>query len=44
MSNHNTDAQYSPEARDVIFTIPNMISVLRIISIPFIAMLVSGMR
>lgn len=41
MSNHNTDAQYSPEARDVIFTIPNMISVLRIISIPFIAMLVS---
>ena len=41
MSNHNTDAQYSPEARDVIFTIPNMISVLRIISIPLIAMLVS---
>ncbi|MGO5373677.1 CDP-alcohol phosphatidyltransferase family protein [Bifidobacterium thermophilum] len=33
--------QYSPEARDVIFTVPNGISVLRIISIPVIAVLVS---
>lgn len=41
MSNHDNEAQYSPEARDVIFTVPNLISVLRIISIPIIAMLVA---
>lgn len=38
---HNSETQYSPEARDMVFTIPNLISVLRIISIPIIAMLVS---
>lgn len=32
---------YSPEARDVIFTVPNVISALRIISIPFIAWLIT---
>ncbi|RBP98032.1 CDP-diacylglycerol--glycerol-3-phosphate 3-phosphatidyltransferase [Bifidobacterium aemilianum] len=32
---------YGPEARDILFTIPNLISVLRIISIPFIAVLTS---
>lgn len=31
------DDKYSPEARDLVFTVPNIISVLRIISIPFIA-------
>lgn len=35
---------YSPEARDVIITVPNAISVLRIISIPIIAILVSRHR
>ena len=38
---HNSETQYSPEARDMVFTIPNLISVLRIISIPIIAMLVA---
>lgn len=40
---HSTTSkeQYSPEARDVIFTVPNGISILRIISIPVIAILVS---
>lgn len=33
--------EYSPAARDLIFTIPNAISVLRIISIPIIAWLIS---
>lgn len=33
--------RYSPEARDVIVTVPNAISVLRIMSIPIIAVLVS---
>ncbi|HAK72028.1 CDP-alcohol phosphatidyltransferase family protein [uncultured Bifidobacterium sp.] len=33
--------QYSPEPRDVYFTVPNCISLLRIISIPFIAVFVS---
>ena len=33
---HNSETQYSPEARDMVFTIPNLISVLRIISIPII--------
>ena len=36
--------QYSPEPRDIYFTVPNFISLLRIISIPFIAMLVSHHR
>lgn len=35
------EQEYSPEARDIYFTIPNLISVLRILSIPFIAWLVS---
>ena len=33
--------KYSPEARDIFLTVPNMISLLRIISIPIIAGLVS---
>lgn len=41
MSEHNSESQYSPEARDVLFTVPNLISVLRIISIPVIAVLVA---
>lgn len=32
---------YSPEARDIYFTVPNLISLLRIISIPFIAVLIA---
>ena len=36
--------QYSPEPRDIYFTVPNFISLLRIISIPLIAMLVSHHR
>ena len=35
------DQKYSPEPRDIYFTIPNLISVLRIISIPVIAWLVA---
>ncbi|KFI92494.1 CDP-diacylglycerol--glycerol-3-phosphate 3-phosphatidyl-transferase [Bifidobacterium saguini DSM 23967] len=41
MTQQNTDKQYSPEARDIYFTIPNLISALRIISIPFITALIS---
>lgn len=37
----NNAGGYSPEARDLIFTVPNLISVLRIVSIPFIAWLIS---
>ncbi|WP_044085103.1 CDP-alcohol phosphatidyltransferase family protein [Bifidobacterium gallicum] len=33
--------KYSPEARDVIFTIPNLISLFRILSIPVIAFLIT---
>ncbi len=33
--------KYSPEPRDVVFTIPNIISLLRIISIPIIAWLIT---
>ena len=43
MSEQNhTAATYGPEARDLIFTVPNLLSVLRIISIPFIAWLMAG--
>ncbi|KAA8822558.1 CDP-alcohol phosphatidyltransferase family protein [Bifidobacterium vespertilionis] len=41
MAVHQADAQYSPEARDLIWTIPNAISLLRIISIPIFAVLVA---
>ncbi|KFI86425.1 Phosphatidylglycerophosphate synthase [Bifidobacterium reuteri DSM 23975] len=41
MAQQNTDTQYSPEARDIYFTVPNLISALRIISIPFITALIS---
>lgn len=41
MTHQNTDTQYSPEARDIYFTVPNLISALRIISIPFITALIS---
>ena len=33
--------QYSPEPRDIYLTVPNCISLLRIVSIPFIAVFVS---
>ncbi len=33
--------QYSPEPRDIYFTVPNVISMLRILSIPFVAVLVT---
>ncbi|MBM6699283.1 CDP-alcohol phosphatidyltransferase family protein [Bifidobacterium pullorum subsp. saeculare] len=33
------DSSYSPEARDIYLTLPNLISLLRIVSIPFIAWL-----
>lgn len=36
-----SETEYSPEARDVVFTIPNVISMLRIVSIPVIAVFVS---
>lgn len=41
MSEHDANSQYSPEARDLYFTVPNLISAFRIISIPFIAWLVA---
>lgn len=41
MSEHNENASYSPEARDVYLTVPNLISVLRILSIPIVAWLVT---
>ena len=36
-----TDDEYGPAPRETYFTIPNVISVLRILSVPFIAMLVA---
>jgi cardiolipin synthase len=44
INNKKDHSRYSPEARDVFLTIPNAISVLRIISIPAIAALVSHHR
>lgn len=41
MTNESINTSYSPEARDVLFTIPNLISALRIVSIPFITTLVA---
>lgn len=41
MSEHIHKSTYSPEARDVIFTIPNALSLLRIITIPVVAWLIS---
>lgn len=38
---HFSRGKYSPDARDVIWTIPNIISMLRILSIPVIAYLVA---
>ena len=40
MTNQKVNARYSPEARDIYFTVPNLISALRIISIPFISVLI----
>ncbi|MDF7663789.1 CDP-alcohol phosphatidyltransferase family protein [Bifidobacterium sp. ESL0763] len=37
-------SRYSPDARDLFFTVPNLISLLRIVSIPFIAMLIASRR
>ncbi|PJM79954.1 CDP-alcohol phosphatidyltransferase family protein [Bifidobacterium scaligerum] len=37
----NMNTRYSPEARDIYFTVPNLISAFRIISIPFITVLIS---
>ncbi|MCH4208566.1 CDP-alcohol phosphatidyltransferase family protein [Bifidobacterium sp.] len=44
MNRHFDKHRYSPEARNVYLTIPNIISVLRILSIPLIAELVSHRR
>ena len=41
MTDHKLSSRYSPEARDLYFTVPNLISALRIISIPFISALIS---
>ena len=41
MTNPKANTRYSPEARDIFFTVPNLISLLRIISIPFIAVLIA---
>ena len=41
MTNQKVNTKYSPEARDIYFTVPNLISALRIISIPFISVLIS---
>ncbi|MBT1175396.1 CDP-alcohol phosphatidyltransferase family protein [Bifidobacterium sp. LC6] len=41
MTHQHTDTQYSPEARDIYFTVPNLISACRIISIPFITAMIS---
>lgn len=41
MSEQDNDTKYSPEARDVIFTVPNIISMLRIVSIPIIAVFIA---
>lgn len=38
---NQTRQKYSPEARDVFFTIPNVISLLRIVSIPVIGVLIA---
>ncbi|WEV68312.1 CDP-alcohol phosphatidyltransferase family protein [Bifidobacterium sp. ESL0769] len=35
----NSNNRYSPDARDIYFTVPNLISILRIVSIPFISWL-----
>lgn len=44
MTNQKVNTRYSPEARDIYFTVPNLISALRIISIPFISVLISKHR
>lgn len=41
MTERNTKSIYSPEPRDIYLTIPNLLSLFRIISIPFIAWLMS---
>lgn len=41
MSKFIIKKQYSPEPRDIYLTVPNAISMLRIFSIPFVAVLVS---
>ncbi|MCI1832144.1 MAG: CDP-alcohol phosphatidyltransferase family protein [Bifidobacterium sp.] len=40
MKNNTGETTYGPEPRDIYFTVPNLISALRIISIPFITVLV----
>ncbi|NMM99711.1 CDP-diacylglycerol--glycerol-3-phosphate 3-phosphatidyltransferase [Bifidobacterium sp. DSM 109958] len=40
MTTHREDTAYSPEARDLIWTVPNAISLLRILTIPVFAVLV----
>ncbi|WEV58239.1 CDP-alcohol phosphatidyltransferase family protein [Bifidobacterium sp. ESL0728] len=37
----NSNNRYSPDARDIYFTVPNLISILRIVSIPFISWLIA---
>ena len=35
MTNQKVNTRYSPEARDIYFTVPNLISALRIISVSY---------
>jgi cardiolipin synthase len=44
MNDHIDTTKYSPDPRDVYFTVPNFISLLRILSIPIIAVLVAHHR
>ena len=41
MSEEQEHDDYGPLPREVYFTVPNVISVLRILSVPFIALLIA---
>lgn len=41
MTEHDANSTYSPEPRDIYLTVPNLLSLFRIISIPFISWLIS---
>ncbi|WP_427877540.1 CDP-alcohol phosphatidyltransferase family protein [Gardnerella sp. 2492-Sm] len=41
MTTSASDKEYSPEARNNVFTVPNLISFLRICSIPYVAWLIA---
>lgn len=42
MTERNARSTYSPEPRDIYLTVPNLLSLFRIVSIPFIAWLMSN--